>query len=67
MYTTNIPHFLYDSSFKGHLGHFQLWAVMTRVAVNMVELVSLRQNETYLGICPRVVSLELEVDQFQSS
>ena len=27
--------------------------------MNMVEPVSLRQNEAYLGICPRVVSLEL--------
>ena len=38
---------------EGHLGHFQLLAVMNKVAMNIVEHVSLIQVGTSSGYMPR--------------
>ena len=51
------------SSVEGHLGCLQGLAIMNNAAENTVEQMSLWYDYP-LGICPRVLSLDLEVDRF---
>ena len=45
--------FCINSSVEGHLGSFQLLAIINRAAMNIVEHVSLLQVGTYSGYMPR--------------
>lgn len=49
---------------EGQLGGFQFLAIMDKAATNIVKQGSLQQDEVSLGRFPRVVQLDLEVDQF---
>jgi hypothetical protein len=51
------------SSVEGHLGSFQLPAIINRAVMNIVGHVSLLQLEHLLGICPVKVLLDLPVVQ----
>jgi hypothetical protein len=44
--------FCIHSSVEGHLGSFQLLAIINKAAMNIVEDVSLLQLGISLGICP---------------
>jgi hypothetical protein len=46
--------FCIDSSIKGHLGSFQLLAIMNKAAMNIVEHVSLLPVGTSSGYMPRI-------------
>jgi hypothetical protein len=45
--------FCIHSSVEGHLGSFQLLAIINKAAINMVEQVSLLQVGTFSGYMPR--------------
>jgi hypothetical protein len=49
------------SSVEGHLGSFQLLAIINKDAINIVQHVSLLQFGTFMGICQGVVLLDLLV------
>jgi hypothetical protein len=49
--------FCIHSSVEGHLGSFQLLAIINKAAMNIVEHVSLLILEHLLGICPGMVLL----------
>jgi hypothetical protein len=55
--------FCIHSSVEGHLGSFQLLAIINKAAMNIVEHVSLLQvgASSVLGICPGEVLLDLPV------
>ena len=50
--------FCIRSSVEGHLGSFQLLAVINKAAMNIVEHVSFYKLEHLLGICPGEVLLD---------
>jgi hypothetical protein len=52
---------------EGHLGYFQLLAIINKAAMNIVDHVSLLQLGPSSGICPRVVLLDLLVELCQFS
>jgi len=54
--------FYIHSSVEGHLGSFQLLAIINKAAMNIVEHVSY-MLEHLLGICPREVKLGPHVVQ----
>ena len=47
--------FCIHSSVEGHLGSFQLLAIINKAAMNIVRICSFYQLELLLGICPGVV------------
>ena len=53
--------FCIHSSAEGHLGSFQLLAIISRASMNIVEHVSLLPVEHLLSICPGEVLLDLPV------
>jgi hypothetical protein len=53
--------FYIHSSLEGHLGSFQLLAIINKAAMNIMEHVSYYQLELLLGICPGEVLLDLLV------
>ena len=53
--------FCISSSVEGHLGSFQLLAIINKAAVNIVEYLSLLQIEASPDICPGVVLLGPQV------
>jgi len=59
--------FCIHSSVEGHLGSFQLLAIINKDAMNIVEHVSLLYVGASLGICPREVWLDPQVAQCQFS
>ena len=56
--------FCIHSSVEGHLGSFQLLAIIIKAAMNRVEHAPCYMLEHLLGICPGVVYLGLEVELF---
>ena len=48
-------------SVEGHLGSFQLLAIINKAAMNIVEHVSFLPVGHLLGICPEEVLLDLPV------
>ena len=46
---TNVLHFLYPSSVEGHLGSFQILAIINIAAMNIVEHVSLLHVGAFSG------------------
>jgi hypothetical protein len=53
--------FCIHSSAEGHLGSFQLLAIINKEAMKIVEHVSLYMLEHILGICPGVLLLDPQV------
>jgi hypothetical protein len=54
LHCVNVPYFLYPFSVEGHLGSFQLLAIINRAAMNIVEyVVSLLPVGTSSGYMPR--------------
>ena len=53
--------FCIHSSVEGHLGSFQLLAIINKAAMNIVEHVSFLPVGTSLDICPGEVLLDLPI------
>jgi hypothetical protein len=53
--------FCIHSSVEGHLGSFQLLAIIKKAAMNIVEHVSLLPVGASTGICPGVVLVDPQV------
>ena len=49
----NVPHFLYPFFVEGHLGSFQLLAIINKAAMNIVEHVSLLHVGASSGYMPK--------------
>ena len=53
--------FCIHSSVEGHLGSFQLLAIINKSAMNIVDMCPYYMMEHFLGICPGVVKLGPQV------